>query len=230
MIIGESEGLTQYLQRLKHYPIFSKEQELTATPEQLVLANLRLVVYLAKRWARTAEELLERIQDGNIGLLIASQKFDPRNGARFSTYAGWYITDAIRQAVLNTTRTVRTPRYVLAHYKRVMDLVDEGFSAFQIGELLGLDQTAVSSIIDYRLASSDEFPELIDGEYQIDVDLIHVEVKMKQALNTKELYVIETRLAGYSQEEIGEHLGISTSRVQQIESLATHKLRSGYKR
>lgn len=95
MIPHTHEGLTHYLTEVGKIPLLDPEHEAWADEETLVVSNLRLVVTLAKSYARDPEELLDRIQDGNYGLILAARTFDPSKG-KFSSWATGYIKGSIR--------------------------------------------------------------------------------------------------------------------------------------
>ena len=121
---GEPDNaIRQYLGEIGRYPLLTAEQELQiarrmATGDmdaqrRLVEANLRLVVSIAKRYSNQGLSLLDLVQEGNLGLIRAAQKFDPTRGFRFSTYATWWIRQAISRAVAEHTRTFHVPVHVV---------------------------------------------------------------------------------------------------------------------
>src|SRR5215471_8090074 len=116
-------AIRQYLGEIGRYPLLNAEQEMQLARRVtegdmeaqrcLVEANLRLVVSIAKRYNNHGVSLLDLIQEGNLGLIRAAQKFDPLRGFRFSTYATWWIRQAISRAVAEHTRTIHVPVHVV---------------------------------------------------------------------------------------------------------------------
>ncbi|MBO0795681.1 MAG: sigma-70 family RNA polymerase sigma factor, partial [Ktedonobacteraceae bacterium] len=116
-------AIRQYLAEIGRFPLLTAEQEMQVAlkvargdheaQQRLVEANLRLVVSIAKRYANHGVSLLDLIQEGNLGLIRAAQKFDPIRGFRFSTYATWWIRQAISRALAEHTRTIHIPVHVV---------------------------------------------------------------------------------------------------------------------
>ena len=106
------DPLAVYLESISHWPLLTKDQERTATNEMLVNHNLRLVVSVAKVYLGRGLDFFDLIQEGNIGLMRAAEKFDRQRGYKFSTYAHWWIRQAIDRALMNDTRLIRLPVHV----------------------------------------------------------------------------------------------------------------------
>src|SRR5207244_7493079 len=117
------DAVKQYLKEIGTYPLLTAEQELILAErvargdlrsrQKLIEANLRLVVSIAKRYSNQGLPLLDLIQEGNIGLMRAAQKFDYKRGFRFSTYATWWIRQAISRAIAEQSRTIHIPVHVV---------------------------------------------------------------------------------------------------------------------
>ena len=126
---GESDAVMTYLREIGRVPMITHEREIELAKriemgdrearKQFVLANLRLVVSIAKRYVGRGLTLLDLIQEGNIGLIRAVQRYDWRRGHRFSTHATWWIRQAISRAVADKGRTIRLPVYVNTALNRI---------------------------------------------------------------------------------------------------------------
>lgn len=224
--------------------------------EHLIKANTRLVVSLAKRYIGMGLPFLDLIQEGNIGLIKATERFDPSLGNRFSTYASWWIRQSILRALSNRGHTIRLPvhkRDAIRRMRRVRqdmyktlgrEPTDEEL-AEELGlspqELVDLQRLAVRTIsLDQPVGEDEEttLGELIvDGEAPTPFDVaslsqLREDVRTAlESLNQREADVLYLRygLDGGDMrtlQEVAEELGVTRERVRQIESRALRKLRS----
>jgi RNA polymerase primary sigma factor len=131
---SHEDGLSTYLTEISRIPLLSPTEELVlakrakagdgAARRRLIVSNLRLVVSIAKKYLYFGLPLLDLIEEGNLGLMKAADRFDPSRGCKFSTYATWWIRQAVTRSLSNQGRTVRVPVYVtdnVAKYKRTVE-------------------------------------------------------------------------------------------------------------
>jgi RNA polymerase primary sigma factor len=125
-----TDALGLFLRELRRFPLLTAEEEVELAKriergdrdarERMVTANLRLVVSIAKRYRSEELALLDRIQEGVLGLMRSAEKFDWRRGFKFSTYATWWIREAIERAIQNKERTIRVPVHVIERERKIV--------------------------------------------------------------------------------------------------------------
>jgi RNA polymerase primary sigma factor len=263
--LAQSDGLRLYLREIARIPLLSAQEELVLARRvkrgnidarsALIEANLRLVVHVAKRYVGQGMDLEDLIGEGNIGLIRAVGKYDPDKGFRFSTYAHWWIKQAISRALLEGSRTVRLPVYIMEEVMRVGRMTRQLYQELgheptpdEIAASLGVTPERVRDLrvwaekiysLDAPLSDEDEntMGDIVPDEHSpgpseaIERDLLRQEVRrMLSGLNPREREVIELRFGlmddhDYTLEEVGKRLKVTRERVRQIEDRAIRKLR-----
>ncbi|MDX1490568.1 MAG: sigma-70 family RNA polymerase sigma factor [Pseudohongiellaceae bacterium] len=227
----------------------------SAGREMMIVSNLRLVVKIAHRYRNRGMSLLDMVQEGNLGLLRAVEKYDPERGYRFSTYATWWIRQTIERSIMNQCRTVRLPVHVgkeLNSYMRLsreyMHTYNEELTVKQLAALLDKSEAEVGRIlafserelsIDSPSSQSKEhtIAESIEIEPEYRPDNIMQEQGLRETvsawldmLDSKQSDIICRRFGFYGQkietlENIGKEIGLTRERVRQIQLDAIRQLK-----
>ncbi len=264
LIDNRESGLTTYLGEISRIPLLSPSEEIrlarlaikgdASARRHLIVSNLRLVVSIAKKYIYYGLPLQDLIEEGNIGLMKAADKYDPERGCKFSTYATWWIRQAVTRSLSNQGRTVRVPVYItdnVARYKKVAEElyiktgrqpeVDEMAKALVLSEREVLKlQSFVDTVepID-RMQSTDvetmrEIPESMEPtitnqaleQFELDQQM----TQLFDELNERESAIIKFRYGmedgrAHTLEETGKRFNLTRERIRQIEKDVMKRLR-----
>lgn len=266
LVNAKSLDATQlYLNEIGFSPLLTAEEEVyfsrralkgeEPARKRMIESNLRLVVKIARRYINRGLTLLDLIEEGNLGLIRAVEKFDPERGFRFSTYATWWIRQTIERAIMNQTRTIRLPIHVVKELnvylrasrelaqkldheptaEEIAALVDKPVA--NVERMLGLNERVGSVDVPAGQGTDKPLLETIPDQDALDPETLLQNNNISGNLNLwlemlpeKHADVLSRRfgLRGYEMstlEQVGQEIGLTRERVRQIQVEALRKLR-----
>lgn len=259
------DPVKMYLREIGAVPLLSAEEEIELAQraqkgsqyakQKLTEANLRLVVSIAKRYEGKGMQFLDLIQEGNVGLIKAVEKFDYTKGFKFSTYATWWIRQAITRSIADQSRTIRIPVHMvetinrmkktqsqLLHEKgrdatekeiaqRMNIPVEKVFEIIRVAQEPISMETPIGAEEDSRLADFISDSDAAAPEEEVFSTMVSEDIeKTLQTLTPREASVIRLRFGlqdgrCYTLEEVGREFNVTRERIRQIEAKALRKLR-----
>ncbi len=260
-----SDPVRMYLKEIGNHDLLNAEEEVVLAKKaekgdeiaaaHLARANLRLVVSIAKKYMGRGLQFLDLIQEGNIGLMRAVDKFDWRRGFKFSTYATWWIRQAITRAIADQAKTIRIPVHMVEtinKYKKIERQLEQKYerppTPEEVAKVMGIEPEKAHEIVKIsQETASLETPvgkeedtrlkEFIEDETSLSPfeaasrDLLKGHIgEVLHTLNPREQRVLELRFGlkdGRTRtlEEVGKEFGVTRERIRQIEAKALRKLR-----
>ena len=267
--VSSDDPVRLYLKEIGKYPLLTTEEEIAlakqiaeGTPEEqaaakkkLSEANLRLVVSIAKRYVGRGMQFLDLIQEGNLGLIKAAEKFDYTKGYKFSTYATWWVRQAITRAIADQARTIRIPVHMVETINKLIrvnrQLAQElgrdptpaeiakemGISESKVREIIKIAQEPVSLETPIGEEEDSHLGDFIEDENAPAPAEVASNAMMREqlqevlhTLTPREEKVIRLRFGledgqAHTLEEVGKEVNVTRERIRQIEAKALRKIR-----
>jgi RNA polymerase primary sigma factor len=257
-----------YLDQIEHIPLLTADEEISlgkkvqaggvvgeAARHRMIRSNLRLVISLAKRYSHMGLAFSDLVEEGNIGLMRAVEKFDPKRGYRFSTYASWWIKQGMMRSLSNQGKTIRIPVYmydIISKWRRVRDALMQHLNRMptrrEIAKVLEIPIAKVKEIetivnrpsslnTPLSLDGTAELIDMIEDKEESNPDAKVGEVlkserirKLLGVLANREREVLERRFGlehhdPHTLEEVAQHFQVTRERIRQIEGVVLKKIR-----
>ena len=259
------DAIRLYLKDIKKLPLLTAEEEISlanrikkgdkAARAKMIQSNLRLVINIAKKYSHLGVSMLDLIEEGNLGLMKAVEKFNPKKGYRFSTYAAWWIRQYISRAIANQGKTVRMQVYVielLMRYKKITEHLTNSLKRkpklAEVAKRMKLPMKRVKQL--HKMVSgisslnapvgdegSTEFMDLIEDENNVSADdtlstfFTSERIKLlMEKMSKREQKILSLRFGlkdgtSHTLRDTAKQFGITRERVRQIEGAAMKKMR-----
>lgn len=261
----ENGSLKVYLREIAEVPLLSREEEQTLARRvrkgdadartHMIRANLRLVVKIAHDYSHFGLPIQDLISEGNIGLMKAVERFDPKRGVKLSTYAAWWIKQSVKRALANQSKTIRLPVHVVDKLSRIRkvatqltDVLGREPTDDELSEEMGIPRHKISQLktISLRPSSLDApvgddenaaFGEIVADESMLDpAEMLRDKALRKdvmdviQELDEREKSIITARFGldgpkPMTLEMIGKKFKVTRERIRQLQNIALHKMR-----
>jgi len=259
------DAIRLYLKDIKKLPLLTAEEEIylankikkgdKAARAKMIQSNLRLVINIAKKYSHLGVSMLDLIEEGNLGLMKAVEKFNPKKGYRFSTYAAWWIRQYISRAIANQGKTVRMPVYVielLMRYKKTTEHLTNSLKRkpklAEVAKRMKLPMKRIKQL--HKMVSgisslnapvgdegSTEFMDLIEDEKNVSADdtlstfFTSERIRLlMEKMSKREQKILSLRFGlkdgvPHTLRDTAKQFGITRERVRQIEGAAMKKMR-----